>query len=236
MSPISFLFRIDKLEPPDTSAEPNSEGHWKPPERADECECIEGPLYRWKDGFVSEASLTHPASQQPLQLYDHTAIFTAFPDTLHFLAVGYDKQDPKKYHEAGWKELSFTHASTENPNHGLSILGIHLSEYHLMAPPSPNTFGWIRDLFNEQYRYHPQHHLQDGQPVRSAGLTGTLTLLLALVAFSCLPKDMDYVLKYSLALGRWIPHRRMNGSKASFLPLFHAIDRTRLTLLCFFSF
>ena len=229
---ISFLFRIDNLKPPDTVAEPNSEGHWKPPERADECECIEGRLYRWKKGSVSEASSN---DQQDLHLYDHTAVFTAFPDTLHFLAVGYDKQDPNRYHEAGWKELGFAHVPLTS-NHGLSILGIHLSEYHLMAPPSQNTVGWIRELFNEQYRYHQQHHLEDGLPVKSAGLSGTLTLLLALVAFSCLPKDMDEVLKTSLAWGKWNPHRRMNGSKASFLPLLHAIDRTRLTLLCFFFF
>ena len=212
---IKFFFQIDELtHKPGRAGQANNQRHWWPSEHSDACDRIPGLLYCWNHGQVHQVlrdSSNQVAFKSSLPLHDRTAVFTQFPDTLHFLAVGYDEEDTNEYCDKGWQELGFSHGrSPINPNSGLSTLEIVGSKPHLIAPGA----SWIKELFPEQYQYHPQHP-NESPPPESAGLAGKLTLILAIIAFSCSPEKLEYVLKRSLTRGEWNPHNQLNGSKSS---------------------
>ena len=138
-------------------------------------------------------------------LFQCATVFTQFPQTHHFLAVPFDAGSRNVSDGDGWHELGFTHdTGLAPPGVVYSYFEIHGDHYHLAAPGSA---PWIGELFPEQYHCEPQPR----QTVSSTALTGELTLVLAVIAFSCREDQLDYVLRHCWRQGQWEPHGLPHG-------------------------
>ena len=143
--------------------------------------------------------------------FQHSAatIFTQRPDTDHLLAVDFDAatknvdEDPR-----GWKVLTFHHHAN-GQNGTYSYVDVVGAEQHLAAPGSND---WMPQLMPGIYDY--QEVNINGVPVtsgtQSAGLIGSLPLLLALAAFSAPPDSLATAFS-CLRPGMWLPHNLHSG-------------------------
>ena len=207
---MSFLFQIDELSPHENSVD-NQEGrHWTPPERSNQYDRQQGLLYRWTNGEVTVVPPSDRALTTAPLRYQCATVFTQWPDTHHFLAVAFDAQEENVCDKAGWHPLGFNHCSDYAPPGIHSYFDIRGERHHLAALGSAS---WVRDLFPEQYRPRDEPR----EPVQNTGLTGKLTLLLAVIAFSCMQGSLDYVLQNCLQPGQWSPHGQIDGREFSFL-------------------
>ena len=210
--PVKFLFRIDALNPQNGTG--NRKGrHWTPPERSTEYVRQRGSLYRWTNGVVTSVPANDQARsmESSLREYQCTTVFTQWPCTPHFLAVPFDAQTQNVCDKGGWHELGFHHDSAHT-GHIYSYLEIHGEHRHLAALSSAR---WVHELFPQQY--HPREEPgQSAQATGLTGLTGKLTLLLAVIAFSSTEGNLDHVLRNSLRQREWIPHSQPDGREFSF--------------------
>lgn len=215
---MSFLFRIDHLSLQDNSIGVQEGIHWTPPQRSNEYDRQLGPLYRWTDGEVTVVQPNDRANTSALDPYECATVFTQYPDTHHFLAVAFDASSQNVSDEGGWYELGFDHhRQPANPDLVYSYFEIRGHRHHLATP---RPAAWIQQLFPTQY-HHPN---QPGQMVPFTGLTGQLTLLLAIVAFSCPENSLDYVLQNCLRQGEWTPHELGDGREFSSLTLYSVLE------------
>lgn len=153
-----------------------------------------------------------PARQmysQPRFLYSAATVFTQKPDTDHLLAVDFDAET-RDVNDApqGWKVLTFDHIPN-GPSYTYSSLDLMGGEQHLAAPGSGQ---WLPQLVPAIYDY--QEVDTDGRPdpstTRSAGLIGSLPLLLALAAFSAPSESLNTAFA-SVRPGMWQPHHLHSG-------------------------
>ena len=119
-------------------------------------------------------------------------MFTQRPDTDHLLAVGYDAQQKLVAGHRRWRILSFDHVPKDAKSTYSSVT-LSGAEPRLAAPGSPD---WLPQLLPVIYDY--QNIDKTGNPVpsktSSAGLIGSLPLLLALAAFSAPPESLGAAL------------------------------------------
>ena len=142
---------------------------------------------------------------QPEFQYRAATVFTQKPDTDHLLAVDFDAETRDVAEEPrGWKVLTFHHFSVGGTG-TYSYLDVLGAEQHLAAP-GPDT--WMPQLLPEIYNF--QGVTTSGRPLppttQSAGLIGSLPLLLALAAFSA-PLDSLSAAFNSVQPGMWQPHQ-----------------------------
>ena len=154
-----------------------------------------------------------PVSHLDLSQFQHSAatVFTQRPDTDHLLAVNFDAETRNVHEEpGGWKVLTFHHRP-DGPNNTYSYVDVVGAEQHLAAPGSHN---WMPQLIPSIYDY--QEVNINGLPVRSrtqsAGLIGSLPLLLALAAFSAPPASLAVAFS-CVQPGTWIPHSHPSGRR-----------------------
>ena len=206
--PISFLFRIDRLEPTFAFQAPlvNFYG-WTPPLRGDQYNRWSGILYRWQDGVVTPVLQQEPISSSILNSssplhYSSASIFSQYPDGTQFFAVNFDVTQTTEFDH--WFSPGFHHLSVRGQeNLKYSYLDF-VTENSCLAAPDWSPNNWMSNLFPDQFRYRSDNT----EPVpNSAGVLGKLPLLLGFAAFSCREDHLDHVLRNSLQFKRWIPHR-----------------------------
>ena len=191
-----------------------------PPTTSDGLLRVNQFLYRWERGVVTPTE--NDAALQPANLqqywFDAATVFTQMPDTPHMLAVGFDAETENVRDRTTWRPLSFNHVrigyNTPETYSSVSTLG---SEQHLAAPGAPQ---WVPQLLPEIYNYRPERD-HEGRiiPPRltSAGVIGSLPLLLALAAFSGPASHLNPILTRSLAPGAWIRHPYPRDGKTPLL-------------------
>lgn len=211
-----FLVRVDFLSPNYSKQRNRAELHhlhfWLPPDIKEAYNRDNGPLLRWKGGRMALVENNDPVRQiysQPRFLYSAATVFTQRPDTDHLLAVGFDAET-RDVNDAPnpWTVLSFDHIPNGR-NYTYSSLGLMGSQQHLAAPGSVQ---WLPQLMPAIYDY--QEVNTDGRPdpstTQSAGLIGSLPLLLALAAFSA-PRDSLAAAFACVQPGTWQPHHFHSG-------------------------
>lgn len=150
-------------------------------------------------------------------LFSEATVFTQWPDTPHLLVVSLDAERVNVNDHITWRPLSFEHNRIPNTDRTYSSVVALGSQQHLAAPGAPH---WVPQLLPSIYDYQPRTD-QAGRilptSLRSAGLIGSLPLLLALAAFSGPESQLDTILTQSLRRGVWVGHMPPRGGK---LPAF----------------
>ena len=151
----------------------------------------------------------------PLVKYSEATVFTQKDDTDHLLGVDINalERDVASW-DPGWRVLSFDHVSISNGTYSsINLLG---GQKQLAAKGSST---WMGQLLPVEYDY--QRTNSEGQPIpsntTSAGLIGSLPILVALAAFSAPKINLDLVLTSSMAPMAWVPHNRTTGRKLQLL-------------------
>lgn len=149
-------------------------------------------------------------------LFSEVTVFTQMPDTPHLLAVSFDAATINVSDQHRWLPLSFQHVRVGHPDMTYSSVQVVASQQHLAAPGARH---WIPQLLPALYDY--QRTDNQGRSlstsVTSAGLIGSLPLLLALAAFSGPENQLDMILTQCMRRGAWVSHIHPRGGK---LPAF----------------
>lgn len=218
--PPTFLFAVNELsineDPGDGGVAPrfNENRMWIPPiYRNGFGVQTPGALYRWTDGIITGAddcqfhakSWSERETSTPLTLYDATSMFWAGNFT-QFMSTPGDASTRDMANEEfssasyRWWPLTFRHEET------LSRIEITGGETFLAG--SGSVTSWIKNLGLHAYISH-RHE------TRAEGLAGRITMIIALVAFSCQFKDLEKILLVDRAwhLNKWRRHGRTDGRK-----------------------
>jgi hypothetical protein len=171
--------------------------------------------YRWQRGLVTpvgpEVSFRWNNFQQ--SFFDAVTVFTQMPDTSHLLAVTFDATTTNVCDYTRWRPLSFDHVPSGNAGTTYSSVSVTGSQQHLAAP---GAVQWVPQLLPQIYDYQPGID-PEGRNIppstTSAGLIGSLPLLLAMAAFSGPLRQLDVILTGSLRPGIWVPHEYPRGGK-----------------------
>lgn len=163
----------------------------------------------------------------PVNQHSAATIFSQKEDTDHLLAVNFNAslKDVASY-APGWRVISFDHLPQMNTSATYSSINVLGLERHLAA------FGstvWMGQLLPDVYNY--QRTTPGGHPIpsstTSAGLIGSLPILVGLAAFSA-PKDsLTAVLSSSVSPRAWRRHTRPTGRKPCSLTLCFVTDCLR---------
>ena len=216
---LSFLIQVEPLSP-NYGVQPNRKlnaaklrkeeihphKYWEPPDEYRAYFRRTGTLFHWAGGRVIEAATNDSTGLEP---YSVATIFTQRPDTPHLLAVNFDATTRDVFREpGGWNVLSFHH-ETADRNSTYSSLDLLGGRAHLAAYGSP---AWMDQLLPSVYDYQEiDHH---GHPVppgtQSAGLIGSLPLLVSLAAFSA-PENALADAFRSFQPGQWHRHNHPDG-------------------------
>ena len=150
-----------------------------------------------------------------LRQYSEATIFSQKDDTDHLLAVDINalSRDVATY-DVGWRVLSFDHYPRTNPDSTYSYINLLGEERQLAAQGSCNL---VPQLMPREYNY--QRTSPNGHPISStttsAGLIGSLPLLVGLGAFSAPRDSITPALTGSItALGAWTHHDWPTGRKS----------------------
>jgi len=213
----SFIAKIEGLKPnyhiqPNRSTE-NKNGFFVPPDRRTAYD-EEGAVYlRWHGGRMSRMQTGSLDTTSLVTKQSAATIFSQKDDTDHLLAVNFNAllKDVASY-DPGWRVISFDHLPQTNTSATYSSINILGEERHLAADGSP---VWMGQLLPHVYNY--QRTTPGGHPIASttisAGLIGSLPILIGLAAFSA-PKDsLIYVLSNSVAPRAWRRHNLPTGRK-----------------------
>jgi hypothetical protein len=217
----TFLFRTDDIEPNFQVQGPliSSTYCWTPPTHHNAYHSTNGPIYRWRDGVITLATLAntpHLASltshETCLYLFRSSTIFTQVPDTPRFLAVLFDARTHNlPVQGRSWQPVMFDHVPhPANPTFLYSDVGVTRPYTQLAAPAATNS-SWVQELFDPHYRWSEIYHGSSEPQPKSAGLIGNLSIILGLVAFSRPPGQLPAVLINNVRRGRWIPHHLDHG-------------------------
>lgn len=208
---LSFYFKIEGLAP-DYNVQPNRAQHhplgfWAPPDNQNAYISTTPFYFLWYGGTVTLVQ-NLPSI---LQRYGEATIFSQKNDSDHLLAVDFNARSRNVSHApgGGWKRLSFDHVQLTNGS-TYSKINLFGCERHLAAPGSPH---WVPQLLPREYDY--QRTGPNDHPIQSdttsAGLIGSLPILLSLAAFSA-PRDcLPAVLTQCIAPGAWRPHPMPTG-------------------------
>jgi hypothetical protein len=219
---LSFVVRFDSLRidysVQETRSHMRSLRFWVPPTTRNCFYQTTGPLFRWIGGKMDGVAEDDPIRHQTLSPHSSATVFTQNPDTDHLLAVDFDARTRTVAHEpGGWKVLSFDHIARDGQSTyaSVNLLG---AEQHLAAPESPDC---MPQLLSNLYNYCAVK--RDGTPFPSttvsAGLVGSLPLLLAMAAFSAPAEKLAYALD-CIQPGVWRPHGLPSGRSMLCSPLY----------------
>lgn len=199
---------------------PNQNHHWEgpffvPPTTSNALSRVSQSqsLYRWRAGVVTLAGSNVPPPQH--YLFDQATVFTQSPDTTHLLVVGIDALTANVNDHTSWRPLSFEHVRTPAADRTYSSVVVLGSQRHLVASGS----SWVPQLVPEIYEPRAGYE-GPSKSATSAGLIGSLPVLIALAAFSGPETRLDTILTQSLRPGVWANHTYPRGGKLlTLLPL-----------------
>jgi len=226
----SFLFTVNELPTNDDPEVANSvpprqiNQRWHPPVVARGFfPPVPGDVYRWDNGTVSLAEdyywyaqeMGDPAyasgtilpyneiTGEPVY-YRAATVFYCNRFDKFFTAQG-DVSTRDIYYcgpEDGWLPLIFTHSNNTT----------HVEHMGDQDHTAVRDASWIGSLLPLTYR-RGRSHTGPAQ----GGLSGTISIIVALIAFSCTAQDLRYVLLNHRAWRghRWVPHDRPSGSESS---------------------
>lgn len=211
-SDLSFLVQYEPLAPKYVVEERLGAWpclFWKPPSKSEALISTVGSVYRWEGGRMTRIPRNALTERTRLGQYSTATLFTERPDTDHLPAVNFNVQARSVAHgPEGWKVLSFDHIPSGKYN-TYSSVNLTGAEPHLAAPGSRD---WLPQLLPAIYDY--QYCDMYGQSVSSktssAGLIGSLPLLLAMAAFSAPPDSLAHALD-CIQPGVWRPHGLPSG-------------------------
>ena len=215
-SSLSFLFTVQNLDPnfeaQGNSSLNNPHGFWSPPDQRNAYD--PGPLtrFRWRSGRVSLIPMSDPAWGMNPQRHDVATIFTQNPDTPHFLAVMINATEINvRERTVSWKTLSFSHRPVGQNSPGIySSINIFGEQQHIAAPGNRN---WLPQLLPEVYNYQAPPGPQAHPAAISAGLIGSIPILLALAAFSAPVSSLNSTLTQNIQPRAWFPHTQGTGRR-----------------------
>jgi hypothetical protein len=228
LPPVSFLFIVNELPTNDDPDDRGSisprrvHGRWHPPEWAQGFLAQRpGNVYRWTDGNITLAS-NYAWDPRPVDGYANGAIWATtttddivWPRYYRAATVFYCNNFDKFFTTQGdastrdiatadpeyqWQPLTFLH---QNNNSHVEYAG---DQEHLAVTEA----SWINQLMPNVYRRD-----ESIEGPNFGGLSGILSIVIALVAFSCRAQDLDNVLRTQRAWRgrRWVPHNRRSGRK-----------------------
>lgn len=211
----SFVVKIEALRP-NYSIQPNRSTHDKnpfflPPDRRTAFYKGDADYFRWHGGRMSILQNLPINIVRSVTAHSSATIFSQKDDTDHLLAVGFNATitDVASY-DPGWRVLSFDHIPKPKTAATYSSINILGEERHLAAPGSTT---WMRQLLPHEYDY--QRTAPNGHPIpsptTSAGLIGSLPILIGLAAFSAPQDSLTAVLTSSIIPRAWIRHNLPTG-------------------------
>lgn len=215
---LRFLFSIDSIRArPDAPPQTFTNGHYKPPVQHD-CytQTSSTGWCQWTMNGVSQVTappIPLPVSYATSIFYDdiNTKRFLFHPKDCRTVDISAIEQGPA--HERwGWQGLCFTEKA---PNH--SVLD-HDGEFDSVCGRGGSYIP----------HFLPQCY-QSLENVSPCGLSGKMSLLLALTAFSCAPERMMQAIRRRLNIRqrRWESHSNLdwgNGRKVPFSPIIVRTD------------
>lgn len=205
--PVSFLFAVKDLEINDDTQqggiEPRADyDHWMPPiYTAGYIYSPQASLYRWRNGEITAADTDYESTFPSLTPYRTATVFYC-DQWLHFQVAVID---PSRHNMATaedhlhrWYRLTFHHDA------GISRVDIAGPEVTL----SGTAAHWASPLGLDPY-------CPNSDTVASRGLAGDISILIALIAFSCSSDDLQQVLLNDEAWhhNNWRGHNYHHGSK-----------------------
>lgn len=211
----SFMVKIEGIRPnytiqPQRSTE-NKHGFFLPPDRRTAFNKEDAVCFRWHRGKMSTM---HNGSINIASLgtaHSAVTIFSQKDDTDHLLAVDFNAlfQDVIPY-DPGWRVLRFDHIPKPHTSAIYSSINLFGEEKHLAAGGSPT---WMGQLLPREYNY--QRTTPGGRPIPSptgsAGLIGSLPILIGLAAFSAPEDSLTAVLTSSIKPQAWRRHNLPTG-------------------------
>jgi hypothetical protein len=225
-SKFSFFFQVSELSL-NQSYTPGADGllgYWLPPNNREAFVIKYGPLYYWEDGVVTRylpAGTTPTYIKNTMQDIEEYSTASAFiqQQTGRMLAVPLNVAvSDLRLSTHGWMSVGFHHLLPDNSPagsagsasyggiHNLSCLDYTADQDRLAAPGSRT---WVDELLPAVYDYQTP---APGMPLPvSGGLCGKLSLILALLAFSCQEEMTDRVLSYSFGKKVYRPHNCPTG-------------------------
>jgi hypothetical protein len=212
--PVPFVYSITSIKPSDAvkprlSNPPNP--LWLPPDQMNAFTVLErGDWYQWSPG---KAQRVPPNERSTIQLHSTVSLIWC-PDRQAFLQVPYDctERNVAGCNKNGipleWEELSFHHKARTG-GHCISMLGYQYERNQLAARSSET---WMPQLL--PYRYQCS---ENPEYPGSCHLAGELSILVGLVAFSTIPKWMNWVIGNCFHNGTsaWTPHNKPEGPSKS---------------------
>lgn len=146
------------------------------------------------------------------QRHTVATIFTQNPDTPHFLAVMINATEMNvRDQNVSWKTLSFSHRLVNQNSPGTySSINVFGEQQHIAAPGNPN---WLPQLLPEVYNYQAPNGPQAHPAATSAGLIGSIPILLALAAFSAPLSSLKSTLTQNIQPRAWLPHTQGTGRR-----------------------
>lgn len=220
---LSFVFKVDNLLPnfdvQSNRATSIPLGFWLPPDQRDAYVRGTSTIFRWAGGIVSSPQANDAARDVNKTRHSAATVFTQHPDTTHILAVNYDATEVNVREQAGnWTTLSFNHQIVPNSTRVYSSLNTFGSKRKLAAPGSRE---WVPQLVPQIYDYEIQFNNQ-GQAIppipTSAGLIGSIPILLALAAFSGREDKLTQILTTNIRPGAYTRHSHISGRKLNNIP------------------
>ena len=199
-----FLFEVKGLniirEHHESSGANTPFGTWCPPIQHTDFQSRPGTLFRWLGGTVTAVAPDDPARSMSRTPVGAATVFTHYPDSTHIIAVNVDAGMTDAADQSGsWRMLSFNHVASSN-NRYFSSVNTMGQEKHLVAPGSQS---WIRQLIPDIYDYSRQ----PSAPSRaSAGLIGSVPILLALAVLSAPENLLIQTLTNHIGPGTWQRH------------------------------
>lgn len=188
-------------------------GFFQPPVRKTAYDKEVAVYFKWYGGKMSRMQTGWPNTTSLVAEHSAATIFSQKDDTDHLLAVDFDAlaRDVAAC-EPGWRVISFDHITKPNTNATYSSINILGGQKHLAAHGSP---AWMGQLMPYEYDYQ---QTVNGHPVpattTSAGLIGSLPILIGLAAFSAHSDSLTTVLSTSVVPRAWTEHKLPTGRES----------------------
>lgn len=211
MAELQFLFKIDSISHDERPENRVGDNNWRPPRnpQAFRTTSLPGPWCRWTAGGISYAGSNIGSDD-----YDTCSLFYN-NESSQFLGVPFDcrvfsVEDDARESGTGWSRLMFQHQTIlyGGVRRPLSILRFH-EEFHVLA--SGTNPYWMPQLLPTSFKWNDDNPQYNGGELHTC-LAGSLSLFIALAAFSCPQQYMLQTIGSSFKPPRWIPHQFVEDS------------------------